>query len=116
NKVPLVLPNQNGNEAVFISDGTFTKDSAPIDVTNYLDANLTQNSEGTIVPMDVADAAAKVGNDYYKSLLAAVKAANNGETVTLLKDATENVIIPKGKTLTFDLNGKTLSAKEEKKS
>ena len=99
-----------------ITGGTFTKDGAPLDVSEYLDANLTQNSEGNIVPMDVADAAAKVGNDYYKSLIAAVKAVNNGETVTLLKDATENVIIPKGKTLTFDLNGKTLSAKEEKKS
>ncbi len=96
-----------------ITGGTFTKDNAPLDVTDYLDANLTQNPDGTIVPMDAADATAKVGNDYYKSLIAAVKAVNNGETVTLLKDATENVIIPKGKTLTLDLNGKTLSAKEQ---
>ena len=93
-----------------ITGGTFTKDGAPLDVSEYLDANLTQNSDGTIVPMDVADAIAKVGNDYYKSLIAAVKAANNGETVTLLKDATENVIIPKGKNLTLDLNGKTLTS------
>ena len=92
-----------------ITGGTFTKDGAPLDVSEYLDANLTQNSEGNIVPMDVADAAAKVGNDYYKSLIAAVKAVNNGETVTLLKDTNDNVTIPQGKNLTLDLNGKTLS-------
>ena len=92
-----------------ITGGTFTKDNAPLDVTDYLDANLTQNPDGTIVPMDAADATAKVGNDYYKSLIAAVKAVNNGETVTLLKDTNDNVTIPQGKNLTLDLNGKTLS-------
>ena len=39
----------------------------------------------------------------------AVAAAQNGETVTLLEDVTENVTIPTDKTITLDLNGKTLS-------
>ena len=51
---------------------------------------------------------AKVGDTYYKTLAEAVAAANNA-TVTLLKDVTANVTIPKGKTITLDLNGKTLS-------
>ena len=53
--------------------------------------------------------AAKVGDTYYKTLPEAVAAAQNGETVTLLEDVTENVTIPTDKTITLDLNGKTLS-------
>lgn len=52
---------------------------------------------------------AKVGDTYYKTLPEAVAAAQNGETVTLLEDVTENVTIPTDKTITLDLNGKTLS-------
>ncbi len=52
---------------------------------------------------------AKVGDTYYKTLAEAVAAAQNGETVTLLKDVTEDVTIPAGKTMTLDLNGKKLT-------
>lgn len=50
----------------------------------------------------------RVGDTYYKTLTDAVKAADNA-TVTLLKDVTEDVTIPAGKTITLDLNGKTLT-------
>lgn len=46
----------------------------------------------------------------YKTLQAAVDANNN--KVTMLADATEDVTIPNGKTITLDLNGKTLTNKE----
>ena len=52
---------------------------------------------------------AMIGTTGYASLAAAIEAANNGDTVTLLKDVTENVEIAKEKNLTLDLNGKTLS-------
>ena len=45
----------------------------------------------------------------YGKLADAINAAGNGDTVTLLKDVTENVTIPAGKTITLDLNGKVLS-------
>lgn len=51
--------------------------------------------------------AAKVGNTYYKTLAEAVSAADNN-TVTLLKNTVENVVIPAGKTVTLDLNGKNI--------
>ena len=44
----------------------------------------------------------------YKTLAEAVKVADNA-TVTLLKDTTEDITIPSGKTVTLDLNGKTLT-------
>ena len=40
---------------------------------------------------------------------AAIAAAQNGDTVKLLKDVDENVTIPAGKSITLDLNGKVLS-------
>ena len=52
---------------------------------------------------------AKVGDTYYKTLADAVAAANNGETVTLLKDVQLGNILEIHKNLTLDLGGKTLS-------
>ena len=54
------------------------------------------------------NAVAKVGDTYYKTLADAVAAADNN-TVTLLKDVTADITIPAGKTMTLDLNGKTLT-------
>lgn len=52
--------------------------------------------------------AAKVGDTYYKTLAEAVSASNNN-TVTLLKNTVEDVVIPADKTVTLDLNGKKLT-------
>ena len=46
---------------------------------------------------------------YYETLPEAVAAAQNGETVTLLKDVTTKVTILAGKTVTLDLDGKKLT-------
>ena len=54
-------------------------------------------------------AVASVGGKQYSSLQAAIDAATAGETVKLLKNATENVEIAKEKNLTLDLNGCTLN-------
>ena len=50
----------------------------------------------------------------YDTLAAAITAAKNGETVKLLKDVDENVTIPAAKTITLDLNGKTINGKQVK--
>ena len=52
---------------------------------------------------------AEVGNIGYSTLADAVAAAQSGETVKLLKDVTEDVVIPADKTITLDLNGKKLT-------
>ena len=61
------------------------------------------------VPVFNSDIVAAIGNTGYKTLADAVTAADNTTTVTLLKDTTENVTIPTGKTITLDLNGKKLT-------
>ena len=72
----------------------------------------------TLVPTAMAEgetAVAKVGNDKYETLQAAVNAATTeNSTVTLLKDVTEDITIPAGVTAMLDLSGKTLTNKAGK--
>ena len=72
----------------------------------------------TLVPTAMAEgetAVAKVGNDEYETLQAAVNAATTeNSTVTLLKDVTEDITIPTGVTAMLDLSGKTLTNKAGK--
>ena len=72
----------------------------------------------TLVPTAMAEgetAVAKVGNDKYEMLQAAVNAATTeNSTVTLLKDVTEDITIPTGVTAMLDLSGKTLTNKAGK--
>lgn len=48
--------------------------------------------------------------NYYETVNDAVNASAAGETVVLLKNCTENVVIPAGKSLSLDLNGKNITA------
>ena len=72
----------------------------------------------TLVPTAMAEgetAVAKVGNDKYETLQAAVNAATTeNSTVTLLKDVTEDITIPTGVTAMLDQSGKTLTNKAGK--
>lgn len=86
-----------------ISGGTFSSD-----VSAYVAEGYVQNENGTVEQLGETNAVAKVGNTYYKTLAEAVSAADNN-TVTLLKDSAEDVVIPAGKTVTLDLNGKKLT-------
>ena len=96
------IKKTNGN--LTISGGTFTSD-----VSAYLSSGYIQNENGAVETLGETNAVAKIGGTYYKTLADAVTAADTTTTVTLLKDTTENVTIPTGKTITLDLNGKTLS-------
>ena len=58
---------------------------------------------------------AKIGDNLYTSLSAAISAASDEQTVTLLKDTTESVVIPANRTVTFDLNGNKLTAPTDKR-
>ncbi len=85
-----------------ISGGTFSSD-----VTKYLKEGLVQNADGTIVEKTHI---ASIGDKNFDSLTEAISAANNGDTITLNLSTTEDIVIPKGKTLTIDiLEGVTLT-------
>ena len=70
--------------------------------------NTTVTVAGVAVFEPVATAAvAKIGETEYETLAAAIEAAKDGDTVKLLADATEDVVI--NKNITLDLGGKTLT-------
>lgn len=78
------------------------------DISKYIPTDYVQSADGTVEKLGETNAVAKVGDTYYKTLADAVAAADNN-TVTLLKDVTAGITIPAGKTMTLDLNGKTLT-------
>ena len=80
------------------------------DISAYVPDGYIYNSETkTVEQLTVNNAVAKIEDIPYKTLAAAISAAGDGNTVTLLKDVTADITIPAGKTMTLDLNGKTLT-------
>lgn len=92
------------SDVITVSGGTFSNE-IPRD---YCAAGLTssKNSDGTYTVKDITYVA-EVGGVKYETVNAAIAAANNGDTVTLLADTTEDVLI--NKSITLDLGGKTLT-------
>lgn len=89
-----------------ISGGTYDK---AIDAKYCKDGFiLTRNEDGSY-GVKAGAYVAQIGDVKYESLAAAIAAANNGDTVTLLANVDENVEIAKEKNLTLDLNGCTLN-------
>lgn len=75
-----------------------------------------QASGGNISVDDdsVTNVVAKIGNDGYKTVAAAIEAANNGSTITLAANVTESITIPANKTITLDLAGYTITNTDSK--
>lgn len=94
----------NAAGAIAVSGGTF---SSSIDAGFCADGFIpTKNEDGTYGVKEGSYVAA-IGEAKYASLAEAMGAAADGETVTLLADVTEDVEI--AKSITLDLNGKTLT-------
>ena len=92
------------SDKVSISGGTF---SSAVDKSLCANGYIpTQNADGTY-GVKVGKYVAEIGSQGYESLQEAVAAAEDGQTVTLLADAAEDVVI--SKSITLDLGGKTLT-------
>ena len=94
----------NSENVVAISGGTF---SSVVDKSLCADGYIpTQNADGTYGVKE-GKYVAEIGSQGYESLTEAIGAAQDGQTVTLLADAAEDVVI--SKSITLDLGGKTLT-------
>ena len=92
------------NDKVSVSGGTF---SSAVDESLCADGYIpTKNADGTY-GVKVGQYVAEVNGVKYATLAEAIDAAQDGQTVTLLADATEDVVI--SKSITLDLGGKTLT-------
>ena len=112
NKVVKAYKWENQTESNFteaakvsVSGGTF---SSAVDKTLCADGFIpTTNTDGTYGVKEGSYVAA-VGDEEYESLAEAIKAAKDGETVTLLADVEQNSQLTIDKSITLDLNGKTI--------
>ena len=93
----------------YISDGKFTV--AP-QYTEFADGRVldtaTVDEEGYATVVEGEYVALNNGIGYV-SLQSAIDEVPTGETITLLCNVTESVVIPEGKEVTIDLNGKTIT-------
>ena len=93
-----------------ISGGTFsTTAGTTLNVEKYLAEDKTLDASGNVVDEVASTKPVTVNGVGYDTLAAAIAAAQDGDTVTLLADVDENVEIAAGKNLTLDLNGCTLN-------
>lgn len=94
----------NSAKTVTVSGGTFSS-AVPSDLCAE-GCTPIANADGTY---GVASGVAYVAGKGFDTLQAAIDAAQDGETVTLLADVTENITIAENKKITLDLNGHTLN-------
>lgn len=100
------LAFDNSAKTVAVSGGTFSAAvSADLCAEGFVPVD---NGDGTYGVADAA-AVAQVGGKTFESVQAAIDAARDGETVTLLADATEDATVAAGKNITLNLGGKTLT-------
>ena len=109
-----IYAEKDGVGGVLMDGMTAARDNSLImlaDDLNYVTGDLSKvrimaGSSVTQAQID-ALAVASVGDSKYQSLTEAIGAAQDGQTVTLLADAAEDVVI--SKSITLDLGGKTLT-------
>ena len=93
------------NDKVSVSGGTF---SSAVDKSLCADGYIpTQNADGTY-GVKVGQYVAEVGTTKYETLQAAIAAAQDDQTVTLLADVEQNTQLAINKSITLGLNGKTI--------
>lgn len=103
---------------VEITGGTFADTGLTKEAFSAYTAEGTVVTEGpdgtfTVKELDETNGVAEVGGKYYASLQKAVDNAGKGETVTLLQNTAEDIVIPERAELTLNLNGKTLTNHED---
>ena len=110
-----IIHLETANEAkakINIINGSFsTSDTTSLaKLADYVDPSSTYDATtGKAESRTQENAAASVNGKYYATLTDAVAAAEAGDTVTLLADATERLSISQGKAFTLDLGGNTLT-------
>lgn len=84
---------------------TVTGGKFDADISKYIPTDYVQSADGTVEKLGETNAVAKVGGTYYKTLADAVAAAQDGDTITLLKDAELTSTLNLAKNITIDGQG-----------
>ena len=109
--IHLETANEDKAKINIVSGSFATSNTASIEkLADYLDPSSKLGTDGTVSALPVQEAAASVGAKNYKTLAAAINAAQTGDTVVLKQDVTESVTVPAGKDITLDLAGKNIQS------
>ena len=93
--------NESNKGNAVVTGGKFDAD-----ISKYIPTDYVQSADGTVEKLGETNAVAKVGGTYYKTLADAVAAAQDGDTITLLKDAELTSTLNLAKNITIDGQGK----------
>ena len=105
------LGDASRNPSATISGGNFSADPLTWDGLIKVAAGYKVVEENGIWTVRVVSEA-KIGEMAYETLEAAAEAAENGDTITLLRnlEVAETIVIPKGKEIVLDLNGHNITS------
>ena len=112
--ISLVSGTENAAK-INIAKGSFTttNDAAKTALAKYVDPSAEfDSSTGTVSAIPADQAVVSVGAKNYKTLVAAINAAQTGDTVVLKQNVTESVSVPAGKEITLDLAGKNIQSND----
>lgn len=108
------LVEANADKAkINIVKGSFTttNEEAKTALSQYVDPSAEFDATtGTVSAIPAEQAVVSVGAKNYKTLAAAINAAQTGDTVVLKQDVTESVTVPAGKDITLNLAGKSIQS------
>lgn len=107
---------KNKSASITVTGGTFANFDpsncyAEGEGTNFCADGYVSVQNGdqyTVMPIEEA-AVAQIGDEHYLTLAEAVSDAQDGATIVLLRNTTENIDISANQDITLDLNGKTLT-------
>lgn len=100
---------ENFKKGVVDSMPTQNEETLDYSVTIMSDNNATLQYTLKVKYYNEETAAAKVGDTYYTLLANAVANAPSGETINVMNDVNESIVVPEGKTLTLNLGGHTIT-------
>ena len=109
--IGLTAGNESKAQITIVKGNFSTSDKdAKSALAKYVDPSSELDADtGTVTELPTERAAASVGVKNYKTLTAAINAAQNGETVVLKQNVTESVTVPAGKEITLDLAGNNIT-------
>ena len=117
-KVQLSATGAMWANSVGLVAGTITTGSVTVIGTTAIDCAVTDLIGGILVEKPtspIEKVQVQIGDSYFTTLDAAIKAAKAGDTIKLLSDVGTDAALVINKELTVDLNGKTIAATENDK-
>ena len=112
--IELTAGNENKAQINIVKGSFSTSDeTAKAALGQYVDpTSELDTATGTVSALPAERATASVGAKNYKTLAAAINAAQTSDTVVLKQDVTESVTVPAGKEITLDLAGKNIQSND----